>query len=165
MVIQDLASSGGDINAIKNNLLSPNYWKVPGGEKSIINNVTYCLYQTSDAGMGHVYNSYYYTTVTNKKCLVVNLNTSTTNCEFYLPIEKGNTQQQTNYDNCLITNQNQPKILSQILSTFKFTNQSQIDCKTDSDCQNGASCLTEGPIIANQPVHKVCVPKGQAIPL
>jgi hypothetical protein len=38
-------------------------------------------------------------------------------------------------------------------------------CKTDTDCQNGASCMTEGPIIANRPVHKVCVPKGQAVPL
>lgn len=165
IVIKDLASSGGDINAIKNNLSAPNYWKNSNGEKSIINNVTYCLYQTSDAAMSHVYNSYYYATVTSKKCLVVNLNTATTNCEVYLPLETGKTQQQINYNNCLTTNQNQPKTLSQILSTFKFIDQNQIGCNTDSDCQNGASCLTEGPIIANQPAHKVCVPKGQAIPL
>jgi len=165
IVIKDLASSGGDINVIKNNLSYPNYWKIPNGEKSTINNVTYCLYQTGDAATGHTYNYYYYATVTNKKCLVVNLNTSTTNCDFYLPLEKGNTQQQKNYNDCLITNQNQPKILSQIVSTFKFTNQNQAGCNTNSDCQNGASCMAEGPIIVDQPVHKVCVPNGQAAPL
>jgi len=165
IVIEDLASSGGDIKAIKNNLSSPNYWKNPNGEKSTINNVTYCLYQTEDAAMGHTYNYYYYATITNKKCLVVNLRTSTTNCDFYLPIEKGNTEQQKNYNDCLVTNQNQPKTLNEILSTFQFTNQHQTGCNTNSDCQNGASCMVEGPIIANQPIHKVCVPKGQVVPL
>ena len=38
-------------------------------------------------------------------------------------------------------------------------------CKTDNDCKNGASCLVEGPLIANQPVKKVCVSKGKAVPL
>lgn len=57
-------------------------------------------------------------------------------------------------------------VMNQILSSFRFTNSSQTaGCNTDSDCQNGASCMTEGPLIANQPVHKVCVPKGQAVPL
>lgn len=37
-------------------------------------------------------------------------------------------------------------------------------CNTDKDCQNGAKCMTIGPIIAGQPLHKVCVQKGQAIP-
>ncbi len=53
----------------------------------------------------------------------------------------------------------------QILSTFKFTDQIQTGCNTDSDCQNGAKCMGVGPIIANQPVRKVCIQKGQAIPL
>jgi len=120
IVMADQVAAGGDVNAIKSNLSNPNYWKSTNGEKLTINDVPYCLYQTSDAGMGHVYNSYYYATVTNKQCLIVNLNTETTNCDFYLPIEKGNTDQQTNYNNCLITNANQPTTLSQILSTFKF---------------------------------------------
>jgi len=165
LVANDLASAGGDISAIKSNLSYPNYWKIPDGEKSTINNVTYCLYQTGDAAMGHTYNYYYYTTVTNKKCLVANLSTSTANCDFYLPLEKGNAQQQKNYNNCLTTNQNQPKILSQIVATFKFTNQNQTGCNTNSDCQNGAACMVEGPIIAHKPIRKVCVPKGQAVPL
>ncbi|MFZ2804365.1 MAG: hypothetical protein WA001_04010 [Patescibacteria group bacterium] len=41
----------------------------------------------------------------------------------------------------------------------------QTGCTTNSDCQNGASCMVEGPLIANQPVHRVCVPKGEAVPL
>lgn len=56
-------------------------------------------------------------------------------------------------------------IFTQILSTFKSTGQGQTGCNTDSDCQNGAKCMEAGPIIANQPVHKICVQKGQAIPL
>jgi hypothetical protein len=38
-------------------------------------------------------------------------------------------------------------------------------CNTNSDCRNGAKCIAVGPIIANQPAHKACVQKGQAIPL
>jgi len=44
-------------------------------------------------------------------------------------------------------------------------NQNQTECNTNSDCQNGSSCMVEGPLIAGQPIHKVCVPKGQAVPL
>jgi len=122
IVIQQQVASGGDINAIKSNLSYPNYWKNPSGEKSTINGIQYCLYQTEDAAMMHSYNSYYYATVSNGQCLVVNLNTSTTNCDAYLPLEAGNTTQATNYNNCMTTNKNQPDILSQIVSTFKFTN-------------------------------------------
>jgi hypothetical protein len=165
IVAKDQAAAGGDISAINSNLASPNYWKVPGGEKLTVNNVPYCLYQSGDAGMSHQYAYYYYATVTDKQCLVVNLNTSSTNCDVYLPLEAGNSQQQINYEDCLGKNRNQPATLSQIVSTFKFTNQLQSGCNTDSDCQNGASCLVEGPLVANQPIHRVCVPKGQAVPL
>jgi hypothetical protein len=120
IVIADQAAGGGDINAIKSNLSDPNYWKNPTGEKLTINNVPYCLYQTSDAATMHVYNYYYYTTVVNNKCLVVNLNTSTTNCDAYLPLETGNKEQAKNYNDCVVTNKDQPNILSQIIATFKF---------------------------------------------
>jgi len=43
--------------------------------------------------------------------------------------------------------------------------QPQTGCNTNNDCKNGASCMVEGPLIANQPVRKVCVPKGQVVPL
>jgi hypothetical protein len=122
IVIQEQVVAGGDINAIKSNLSYPSYWKNPIGEKSTINNVPYCLYQTEGAAMMHEFNSYYYATVVGNQCLVVNLNTSTTNCDAYLPLETGNTEQANNYNNCITTNKNQPDILSQIVSTFKFTN-------------------------------------------
>lgn len=161
IVINEQAAAGGDLRAIKDNLASPNYWQNPSGEKLTANNVSYCLYHQSDAGAGQIYNSYYYTTVTNKKCLVVSLTTQSTNCDVY----KGDSTQQTSYNNCLATTQNQPLILNQIAATFKFITQPQAGCNTNSDCQNGASCMVEGPLITGQPVHKVCVPQGQAVPL
>jgi hypothetical protein len=121
IVIDDLVAAGGDINAIKSNLSYPNYWKNPSGEKQVINNVNYCIYSNSDAAMGHVYNYYYYATVKNQKCVVVSFDTSSANCNFYLPLEPGNTEQATNYNNCLTTNKNQPTILNEIINTFNFT--------------------------------------------
>ena len=41
----------------------------------------------------------------------------------------------------------------------------QTGCSTNSDCRDGATCMTEGPLIANQPIRRVCVPKGQVVPL
>jgi hypothetical protein len=120
LIIEEERLAGSDINAIKSNLAAPNYWTNKGGELTL-NNEPYCLYQTNDAGMGHVYATYYYVTVKNGKCLVVNFVTATTNCDFYLPLETGNTEQKKNYEACLATNQNQPKILGQIQSTFKFS--------------------------------------------
>ncbi|MFZ1020169.1 MAG: hypothetical protein WAN61_04275 [Minisyncoccia bacterium] len=121
IVIADQVAGGGDINAIESNFSYPNYWKNSKGEKLTINNIPYCLYQTTDAAMMHVYNYYYYATVADKQCLVVNFNTSSTNCEAYLPLQNGNPEQKTNYENCLASNTSQPNILNQILSTFKFT--------------------------------------------
>jgi hypothetical protein len=121
IVINDMVAAGGDVNAIKSNLSYPNYWKNPSGQKQTIDNVQYCLYQNSDAAMGHVYNYYYYATVRDSKCIVANFATSTANCDFYLPLEAGNTAQATNYNNCVATNKNQPITLSEIINTFKFT--------------------------------------------
>jgi len=121
IVANDMISQGGDAAAIKSNLSDKNYWDNPDGTKQTINNTNYCLYATGDAATGHAFNYYYFATVKNKKCAVVYLATSTTNCDFYLPLEKGNTEQEKNYNNCLTTNKNQPTILNQIISTFKFT--------------------------------------------
>ena len=52
-----------------------------------------------------------------------------------------------------------------IFSGTVSTTLSPSECSKNSDCSNGSSCLVEGPLIVNQPVHKVCVPKGQAVPL
>jgi len=123
LVINNESAGGGDIGVIKSNVILPNYWKKPNGEKFTINSIPYCLYQTVDAATGHIYNSYYYVTVKNKKCLVANFVTNTANCDFYLPLENGNTEQAKGYNACIVTNQNQPKVLSQILSTFEFIKQ------------------------------------------
>jgi len=117
IVAKDLASDGGDSNAIRSNLSMPGYWDI-SGKNQTINNINYCLYVTGDAAMGHAFNYYYFATVKNQKCLVVYLATSTANCDFYLPLEEGNIEQANNYNNCLETNENQPKLLDEIVSTF-----------------------------------------------
>lgn len=121
MVIKDLAAQGGDLSAIESNLSNPGYWDNPDGVKQTINKVQYCFYTTSDAATGHVFNYYYFATVKNQKCLAVYLATATANCDFYLPLEKGNTEQAKNYNNCLVTNKNQPTILDEVINSFKFT--------------------------------------------
>ena len=105
-----------------------------GGSNAValtINGLPYCFSQTGDAAAGHYYSHYYYTTVrppmgasqSEKKCLVVYLATSATRCENYLPLEQGNAPQQKNYENCLAANENQPKVLQQIINTFTFAGQ------------------------------------------
>jgi hypothetical protein len=121
IVINDMASGGGDLNAIKSNLSNPGYWDYPNGTQKTINNVQYCLYTTGDAATGHAFNYYYFATVKDKKCLIAYLATSTTNCDFYLPLESGNTEQAKNYTDCVTTNKNQPTILNEVINTFKFT--------------------------------------------
>lgn len=95
-------------------------WQNPSGEKTDINGTTYCLYKNSEGAAGHVYAYYYYATVKNQKCLVVNMDTSSTNCDNYLQLEPGNVQQQQNYNDCIVKNQNMPVILNQITNTFNF---------------------------------------------
>lgn len=109
-----------DINNIVTDLPTNDNWTGSIAEKLTINNTPYCLYNYKDAATGHVFNHDYYMTVVNQKCLIIPLETSTTNCDFYLPIEIGNTEQQNNYANCIIENKNQPLILDKIISTFKF---------------------------------------------
>jgi len=119
IVVEFLIEKGGDAKAIEDGM-TLGYWQKPSGEKQTLNNTEYCLYLNSDAAMGHVYNYYYYTTVMNQKCLLVKFDTSTTNCDFYLPLEEGNVEQETNYKNCLEINKSQPVILNEIINTFKF---------------------------------------------
>ena len=70
-----------------------------------------------------------------------------------------------------------PKLVDEILSSetsqqpvIKISNPNtnppnKTECLKDSDCSNEAFCMVEGPLIANQPVRRVCVPKGQVVPL
>jgi len=95
-------------------------WQNPNGEKLNINNNSYLLCQSFDAAMGHYYTYYYYVAVKNDKCLVVAYDTTSINCDFYLPLELGNTEQEANYKNCVAKNEHQPGILQQIINTFQF---------------------------------------------
>jgi hypothetical protein len=38
-------------------------------------------------------------------------------------------------------------------------------CATNADCPAGYRCEAIGPVMANQPIHKVCVAPGEAVPL
>ena len=75
-----------------------------------------------------------------------------TNAPMPKPTQINNTQPQKQNTNI---NQN----------TNQNTNQNQIECNTVSDCPSGSSCIVKGPIISNQPLQKICVPKGQAVTL
>jgi hypothetical protein len=44
-------------------------------------------------------------------------------------------------------------------------NQNQATCTSDADCKKGLKCITVGPIVANQPVKKVCSQEGVVSPL
>ena len=122
IIISDSASAGEDISMLMNNLSNPGYWDNPDGSRQIINNIPYCLYTTGDAAAGHAFNYYYFVTVKSNKCLVAYLATATENCDFYLPLEKGNIEQEKSYSDCLTTNENQPIILNEVISTFRFSN-------------------------------------------
>lgn len=111
-----------DCDAIGFNGSCPVSSSLPTANSEVtINNVKYCLSQEEDAGMGHVYFSYDYLTMKDNKCARIRFSTSTTNCSFYLPLENGNTEQAKNYNNCLTKNEAQPRILNEIINTFKFS--------------------------------------------
>jgi hypothetical protein len=116
-----MADAGGSLTVIQSNLANQNYWDNPDGAKQTVNGNPYCLYTTGDAGAGHAFNYYYFATVKSQKCLVVYLATSTTNCDLYLPLEKGNAEQEKNYNACIKTNKDQPIIMNEVINTFKFT--------------------------------------------
>jgi hypothetical protein len=80
----------------------------------------YCLSTLTDAAMSHAYESRYYTTVRDQKCVVVKLTLSRTNCDVYLPLEEGNQVQKDGYDACVIKNAEQPKLIKQVFRTFKL---------------------------------------------
>lgn len=42
--------------------------------------------------------------------------------------------------------------------------EAESSCNSDSDCKQSESCKVVGPIIANQPLKKVCVPEDQVVP-
>ena len=126
-------------------------------------NMHFCVSSTNEGAAGTFYNTYYYTTLKNGDYYTLEFVISEVDCGVYGGAGDPKYQACTNDDNnynSIVTQQIQKSVST--LQSYKSPN---LGCTTNSDCQNGASCMVEGPIIANQPVHKVCVPKGQAVPL
>lgn len=117
--VSDFPNSCPNINNIVTDLTYYNNWNNTW-KILTINNTPYCLYQVSEAATGHIYNYYYYTTVKQNKCFIVSLETSSTNCDFYLPLEENNIEQKQNYEKCINKNKNQPEILKDIVNSFRF---------------------------------------------
>ncbi len=42
---------------------------------------------------------------------------------------------------------------------------SPIACNTTADCASRSICMTQGPLIAGEPIRKYCVPNGEVVPL
>ena len=85
------------------------------------NNIKFCLAGVAEGAAGTTYKNYFYLTAKNNKCLIIKMTVPYPNCQNYLPLDEGNTEQEKNYNNCLILNQQKPKDLEEIISTFKFT--------------------------------------------
>jgi hypothetical protein len=128
-----------------------------------LGNMHFCVSSTNEGAAGTFYNTYYYTTLKNGDYYTLEFVISEVDCGVYGGAGDSKYQVCTsdvnNYDS-IVTQLIQKSVLT--LQAYKSPN---LGCATNSDCQNGASCMTEGPLIVNQPVHKVCVPKGQAVPL
>ena len=92
----------------------PPYWLKAEGEKITINNIPFCLNETSDAAMGHWSEDKYYTTVKNNKCLTINLFTIYTKCQWGYDLES------EEYKECEEINKLKRETINKIISTFKF---------------------------------------------
>lgn len=142
---------------LSSNPTAKNYSQITYG------NMHFCVSSTNEGAAGTFYNTYYYTTLKNGDYYTLEFVISEVDCGVYGGAGDPKYQACTNDDNnynSIVTQQIQKSVST--LQSYKSPN---LGCTTNSDCQNGASCMVEGPIIANQPVHKVCVPKGQAVPL
>lgn len=91
-------------------------------QKAIYNSNLFCLYNYTEGAAGTSYNNSFYVVAKNNNCTILKIITPYPNCQNYLPLEAGNAEQEKNYNNCVASNQQKPKTLEQIFSTFKFTN-------------------------------------------
>jgi hypothetical protein len=154
---------GSIINAdgcyLSSNPTAKNYFQLTSG------NMHFCVSSSSDGAAGpQFFTAYYYTTFKNGDYYTLEFVVSETDCGWYNGLGEPKylqacTSDVNNYDS-IVTQPIQKSVST--LQSYKSPNHG---CNTDSDCQNGASCMTEGPLIANQPIRKVCVPRGQAVPL
>jgi len=88
-------------------------------ERLVINGKPFCLQTMVEGAAGTTYVTYNYTTVRDKKCLVLSFAVPYPNCSNYLPIS--NPEIQKAYDQCKTENEiTKPETINQMLSTFRF---------------------------------------------
>lgn len=114
ILAQELSNGGIDLNAVG----SPELPLVP--VKKDYGGNSFCNYSFSEGAAGTTYDTEFYIVAQNNNCTTLQFAVPYLNCQNYLPIENGNTQQKLNYDNCLVSNAQKPQILDTVLSTFKF---------------------------------------------
>ncbi len=56
-------------------------------------------------------------------------------------------------------------IIWTVFSQQKSESVYPVGCNTTNDCGSGSICMTRGPIIAGEPMDRVCVPNGEVVPL
>lgn len=84
------------------------------GEKTIINNINYCKYESAEGAAGTTIENFIYTTVIDKKLFTITLNeVGFPNCINYA--------EQKAQEDCEKSNEGKRQTIEQILSTFKFT--------------------------------------------
>jgi hypothetical protein len=112
--IENIDSREFCLKAIRENLSNPANWTNPEGEKITINGMPWCVYITGEAGMGHRYTEYYYTTIKENKCLVTFFVVDFLNCSVYSGLDE------KEYKKCEEENNMKSTILNRTVSTFNF---------------------------------------------
>lgn len=109
-------SSPQTIETVKLNLSSlgfPPYWRVKG-EKIVINDIPFYLYETGDCGAGSCGNEYYHTTVRKGDCYTIYSMHYAPNCSTLHGTDN------ENYRMCEEERKNEEKTFEQVIATFKF---------------------------------------------
>ena len=84
----------------------------PEGTKIVINNMLFCVNSASEGAAGSTYDTVFYTTLKNKKCIVIKTVIQTSN----------DCADAVNPAKCEAGNQNNYAVLQQVISTLHFFN-------------------------------------------
>jgi hypothetical protein len=84
----------------------------PEGNKIVINNMQFCVNNVNEGAMGSTYDTVFYTTLKNKKCIVIKTVIQTNN----------DCVDAVNPAKCEAGNQNNYTVLNQVISTLHFFN-------------------------------------------
>jgi len=84
----------------------------PEGTKIVINNMQFCVNSASEGAMGSTYDTVFYTTLKNKKCIVIKTVIETNN----------DCVDSNNPTKCEADNRNYYTVLNQVISTLHFFN-------------------------------------------